>query len=59
MRKPHFTIRFRVNRAAHDEAYTALFILLIDPLDPVQTLVFRNDTPEGLPWSMEIPRIVR
>ena len=54
MRKTHFRIRFRVNRAAHDLAHTAVFILLVDPPDGVQTLEFRNDTPEGLPWSLEL-----
>lgn len=53
MRKSHFRIRFRVNRAAHKKAYTALFILMFDPPDPVQTLEFRNDTPQGLPWDFE------
>lgn len=53
MRKTHFRLRFRLNRAAHDQAHTAIFILLVDPPDPVQTLEFRNDTPEGLPWSLE------
>lgn len=54
MRKTHFTIRFRLNRAAYELAHTAVFILLVDPPDPVQTLEFRNDTPDGLPRSLEL-----
>lgn len=53
MRKFHLHLRFRINLAAHDHADTTVLIHLIDPLEPVDTLVFRNDHPGEFPWSWE------
>lgn len=53
MRKSHFHLRFRVNLAAHDHADTIILIHLIDPPEPMDTLVFRNDHPGKFPWSWE------
>lgn len=53
MRKSHFQLRFRVNLAAHDHAHTTVLIHLIDPPEPMDTLVFRNDHPGEFPWNWE------